>query len=67
VLDAARSLKARVPEIRSLVLECTDLPPYAARLQDELQIPVFDLTTLAQMAHSVAARTPYTGLMPWQH
>ncbi len=67
VLNAARSLIQEAPDIRSLVLECTDLPPYASRLQEELRLPVFDLTTLAQMAHSVAARAPYFGLMPWQH
>ncbi|WP_170336464.1 aspartate/glutamate racemase family protein [Ruegeria arenilitoris] len=65
VLEAARRLKQRAPEVRSLVLECTDLPPYAARLQAELQLPVFDLTTLAQMAHTVATRKTYAGIMPW--
>jgi hypothetical protein len=65
VLEAARRLKRQAPDIRSIVLECTDLPPYAARLQDELQLPVFDLTTLAQMAHTVATRKSYVGIMPW--
>ncbi|RBW63398.1 aspartate/glutamate racemase family protein [Ruegeria sp. A3M17] len=65
-LDAARSLVLEAPDIRSLVLECTDLPPYASRLQEELRLPVFDLTTLAQMAHAVTTRAPYSGLMPWQ-
>ena len=64
VLDAARRLKQKAPDIRSLVLECTDLPPYAARLQEELKLPVLDLTTLAQMAHSVATRSAYAGIMP---
>ncbi|KIC40569.1 hypothetical protein RA27_12365 [Ruegeria sp. ANG-R] len=65
VLEAARRLKHQAPNIRSLVLECTDLPPYAACLQDALQLPVFDLTTLAQMAHTVATRNSYVGIMPW--
>ncbi|WP_170763322.1 aspartate/glutamate racemase family protein [Ruegeria lacuscaerulensis] len=65
VLNAVRNLKREAPEIRSLVLECTDLPPYASQIQQELKLPVFDLTTLAQMAHSVAARVPYSGIMPW--
>ncbi|WP_171238000.1 aspartate/glutamate racemase family protein [Ruegeria sp. HKCCA5763] len=65
VLEAARKLIQRAPDIRSLVLECTDLPPYAALLQEELRLPVFDLTTLAQMAHTVATRKTYGGLMPW--
>ena len=65
VMEAVRALKRRTPDIRSLVLECTDLPPYAAQIQAELQLPVFDLTTLAQMAHSVATRSAYIGIMPW--
>ncbi|MCA0907216.1 aspartate/glutamate racemase family protein [Ruegeria marisrubri] len=65
VLDAARRLKRETPEIRSVVLECTDLPPYAKRIQEDLKLPVFDLTTLAQMAHNVSARNGYCGLMPW--
>ena len=64
VVAAARALQAEAPEIRSLVLECTDLPPYAARLQEETGLPVFDLTTLACMAHAVTSRAPYSGLMP---
>lgn len=65
ILNAARSLIKANPEIRSLVLECTDMPPYAARLQQEFRIPIFDLTTLATMAHGVVARQPYSGHMPW--
>ncbi|WP_164661689.1 aspartate/glutamate racemase family protein [Tropicibacter sp. Alg240-R139] len=65
VLEAARRLRQKAPDIRSVVLECTDLPPYAARLQEELNLPIFDLTTLAQMAHLVGTRGAYTGIMPW--
>lgn len=65
VMDAARKLVARAPNIRSLVLECTDLPPYASKLQQAFRLPIFDLTTLATMAHSVVTREPYLGQMPW--
>ncbi len=56
VLDAARKLLVRAPDTKSLVLECTDMPPYAYRIQEETGLPVFDLTTLATMAHN--ATTP---------
>ncbi|MBW4707016.1 aspartate/glutamate racemase family protein [Roseobacter sp. YSTF-M11] len=65
VLHAVRALQKRSPDLRSLVLECTDLPPYAERIQKELKMPVFDLTTLATMVHSVVARQGYRGIMPW--
>lgn len=52
-------------DIRSIVLECTDLPPYAHRLQQELKLPVFDIITLANMVHDIAVRRPFTGFMPY--
>ena len=64
VIAAAQKLLSGAPDIRSLVLECTDLPPYASRLQNELGLPVFDLTTLATMAHNVVTREHYFGFMP---
>jgi hypothetical protein len=65
VIDAAHKLMARAPNIRSLVLECTDLPPYASKLQHELNLPIYDLTTLATMVHCVVVREQYSGHMPW--
>ncbi len=65
VVQAAQQLFKNNPNIRSIVLECTDLPPYAACLQSLLKLPVFDLTTLACMAHNVVARSIYRGLMPY--
>lgn len=61
VLAAGLNLVKRAPEIRSIVLECTDLPPYAKTLQDALELPVFDLTTLATMMHEVVLRRSYSG------
>lgn len=65
VVEAARQLKKDAPDIRSIVLECTDLPPYAASLQSEVKLPVFDIVTLAEMAHKATVRAPYHGIMPW--
>jgi hypothetical protein len=65
VMAAVARLQSRNSGMGALVLECTDLPHFAAEIQDRLQIPVFDLTTLATMAHNVVARRPYTGVMPW--
>ncbi len=64
VLDAATALCRNHPEIRALVLECTDMPPYAHSIQRETGLPVFDLTTLASMVHTTANRIPYSGIMP---
>ena len=63
VIVAGETLIARVPEIRAIVLECTDLPPYAHKIQAALSRPVFDLTTLATMVASCVNRTPYQGFI----
>ncbi len=46
VLDAGRRLVARHPDVGAVVLECTNMPPYAAALQDALGVPVFDVYSL---------------------
>lgn len=64
VLAAGRTLVETNPGVGAIVLECTDLPPYAHALQKETGLPVFDLTTLATMVHEAVLRTPYQGIMP---
>lgn len=46
VLAAAQRLRARHPRIDVLVLECTNLPPYAAALRRATGLPVLDVVTL---------------------
>lgn len=46
VLAAAARLRARHPEVDTLVLECTNLPPYADALRDATGLPVHDVTTM---------------------
>lgn len=55
------TLLARAPDIRALVLECTDLPPYAFNLQKTFGLPVFDLITLSAMVESGIRQQPYQG------
>lgn len=45
VVAAARRLFARVPTLRTLVLECTNMPPYAAAVQAATGLPVHHLMT----------------------
>ena len=64
VLAAAKLLVRSNPEVGAIVLECTDMPPYAHRLQQRLGLPIFDLTTLATMVHDAVLRLPYEGMVP---
>ena len=43
ILEAGRALVAAHREVGAIVLECTNMPPYAAALQAALGLPVFDI------------------------
>jgi hypothetical protein len=51
VVDAARQLVGRHPDVAALVLECTNLPPYAAAIQRATGLPIWDAVTLIRWAH----------------
>ncbi len=45
MLEAGRTLLRRHPDVGAVVLECTNMPPYAADLQEALGVPVFDIVS----------------------
>lgn len=52
LLAAGRDLVARHPEVGAIVLECTNMPPYAAALQAALGLPVYDIYSLVTWFHA---------------
>lgn len=52
VLQAGRDLVARHPDVGAIVLECTNMPPYAAAMQRELGLPVYDIFSLITWFHA---------------
>ena len=59
VVAAAVSLAAAHPEVGALVLECTNLPPYAAAIQAATGLPVWDAISLVRWVHSAVRQRPY--------
>ncbi len=57
VVEAGLRLKARVPGLAAVLLECTNMPPYRAALARALGLPVFDILTVLE------ERAP--GLVAW--
>jgi Asp/Glu/hydantoin racemase len=51
ILEAGRRLVARHPEVGAIVLECTNMPPYAAALREAVGLPVYDIYTLVRWFH----------------
>jgi len=56
---AARELKEE-HQIDVLLLECTDLSAFAWAIQEEVQMPVYDINTLVEFAQAGLWRTPYS-------
>jgi len=52
VVEAGVNLAKAHPEIGALVLECTNMPPYAAALQAACGLPVYDIYTMIAWFHS---------------
>lgn len=62
VVGVVKAMVETHPAVAAILLECVDLPPYAAAVQEAVSLPVFDITTLARFAQSAIARTPFHGL-----
>jgi aspartate/glutamate racemase len=63
LIKVAAKLVSDNPEVGAVVLECTNMMPYAAAIQEEIDLPVFDIYTLVQMVHLAAVRNPFSGYM----
>ena len=61
VVGAALDLLREDCDIGAIVLECSDMPPYAAAVQEATQLPVFDFITLIKWLHSATTQKPYRG------
>lgn len=50
-------------DIGAILLECSDMPPYAWAVQAACGVPVFDFTTLIRWLHNAANQKPYCGFI----
>jgi hypothetical protein len=63
LIETVRQLITREPTIKTILLECSLLPPYAAALQAAVRLPVFDYVTMINFVFSAVVRTPFVGFM----
>ena len=56
IIDAGRRLVAANPDVGAIVLECTNMPPYAAALREAVGLPVYDIYSMVNWF--------YAGLRP---
>lgn len=59
----AAELVSKHPEIGAIVLECTNMPPFAKAVQEETGLPVFDIISLIKYVHLAVVQTEYKGYL----
>ena len=62
-VEVAQALKAEHDDLGAILLECSDLPPYAHAIQAATDLPVFDFITMIKYVHTSLACTPYSGVI----
>lgn len=63
LVKLAKAFVAGHPEIGAILLECSDMPPYAEAIQNAIRRPVFDFITLIDWIQRSAVRTPFKGFI----
>jgi hypothetical protein len=63
VVEAARRMVEQDPSITALLLECSDMPPYAAAVQEATGLPVWDFTTLIGWIDAGVVRHRFDGFV----
>ncbi len=63
VVGVACDLVEKSPDIGSILLECSDLPPYAHAIQAATGRPVFDFFTMINYVHTTLVRTKFSGFL----
>lgn len=63
VVSKAKEILEMEPDTGAILLECSDMPPYAYAVAAATCLPVFDFTTLIKWMHSAVCQTPYHGFI----
>lgn len=63
VVDAAVALLNDRPDVGMLLLECGELPAFAASVQKATGVPVFDYSSMVEFFVSGLLRKPFTGFI----
>lgn len=60
---AAKRLVTENPDVGAIVLECTNMPPFARAVQEATGLPVFDIVTLTEYVYHAVVQRDYHGTM----
>ena len=63
LVELAKQLVSNNPDIGAILLECSDMPPYAWAIQNAVRLPVLDFTTLIDWVYNTVVRRPFAGFI----
>jgi len=63
LVRVSKRMVSEHPEVGAVVLECTNMPPYAATIQKEINLPIFDIYTLVIMVYHAVVKKDFFGHM----
>ena len=61
--ELGKRIREEHPEVGAILLECSDLPPYAWAAQEGSGLPVYDFITLINWVERSVAQEPYYGVI----
>ena len=61
IVDIAINLVKQHPEVGAILLECSDMPPYAWAVQNAVRLPVFDFISMINWVETAVVRRPFGG------
>jgi Asp/Glu/hydantoin racemase len=61
LVEIARKMVAKNPQIKAILLECTELPPHARAIQKAVGMPVWGFPTMVNWVYSGVVRHSYSG------
>ena len=63
LVELVKQLVNNNPDMGAILLECSDMPPYAWAVQNAVRLPVFDFITLINWVYNAVVRRPFAGLI----
>ncbi len=59
ILAVAQEMALSDPDIGAIILECTNMPPFARAIQERVGLPVFDIVTMTNYVYSAITRQEF--------
>ena len=59
IVGVVKNLVSKNPDIGAFVLECANMPPYSAAIQEATGLPVFDIVTFINYVYGAVVRKPF--------